>query len=199
MRQLLKLGIRPLLWAIIFAAGAASTSLAQFKQIDPTGILVQDNKIYLFTLEDGAAENARLRVSTDGGHTWKRRGPTLYGHEYQTVYAKDGKVWITGHHIREGPATAPFIMIPTEAEDHWRRYTICDWMSYIERIGWAANGEMIAWIREVDSGGDKKSLYVFHSLDGGRSWKYLGPARKHKEKTVVTEFQEIQTLKYPLW
>ena len=123
------------------------------------------------------------------------------GYEFRFVCVKDGKVWITGEHVREGPLTDPFIWVPTETGDTWQMHTIYGfdgYMGHTERIGWTENGELIDWIRETDSGGDLRGLYVHHSVDAGRTWKSLGLARKHKV-AVKDEFKPIETLKDPLW
>lgn len=197
MRTTLTTAVRPLLLAIILA-----TSTSALQEDRAPGLLVLGNKMIVFFGANESSNIAQLLVSNDGGQTWKRHG-SLDGYEFGFVYVKDGRVWITGEHATEGPYTDPFIWLPSEKGDNWRMHNLCGcrdmgWMAHIERIGWTEKGELIAWVRATDSGGDLKKLYAYRSLDGGVTWRDLGLASRNK-LTVVEEFKEISSLKNPLW
>lgn len=87
----------------------------------------------------------------------------------------------------------PFIFVPTEAGDNWRLHRIYEGPATVKRIAWGSNGELIAWIMEiVPSLLTEGPVYIHHSLDGGKTWKELGLARRRKV-VVGAEFLPITT------
>jgi hypothetical protein len=200
MRQLLNKGLAHFLLAMGLASIATQVSHAQ-GNIEASGVWAQDNTILLFTqitqqppctfyVPPGMA---MLLVSTDAGRTWKRRGPWLEGYRFTFLDQRDGRVWVTGEHTAEGPSVDPFILVPTVTGDNWQFHRIYEGPATIERIAWGNNGELIAWIREiVTSLLTEGPVYIHHSLDGGKTWKQLGLARRHKV-AVGAEFRPITT------
>lgn len=170
------------------------------------GLWQQDGRILLFTdqdypcaFESPSYDPVQMFVSTDGGHTWKKGGPGLSGYEYMFLSAKDGKVWIVGEHTAEGPATDPFIFVPSATGDHWQMRTILQDNAAVDRIAWGSKGELFAWLRYARLSDLTYGLpYIYQSLDGGRTWKTLGRASTHKVE-VSEEFRKISTQMNPLW
>jgi hypothetical protein len=189
-----------LIFALVLASIATRTSHAQ-GNIEATGVWAQDNTIVLLTritqqppcrffVPPGMA---MLMVSTGAGRTWKRRGPWLEGHIFTFLSEKDGRVWITGEHTAEGPSMDPFIFVPAPAGDNWQLHQIYDGPATIERMAWASNGELVAWIEHFDIGTlERAGTYIHRSLDGGKTWKELGRARGRKV-AVGAEFREVTT------
>jgi hypothetical protein len=141
---------------------------------------------------------AVLLLSTDGGRTWKKRGPGLAGYEFESLYERDGKVWIAGEHTCEGPSTDPFVFVPV-GDNQWEFHRIDEGNEAIDHLGWTGNGELIAWITVIRLEDlERGSTYVHHSLDGGRTWKEIGLARKHKID-VDARFIKITAHMHPLW
>jgi len=138
-------------------------------------------------------------VSTDGGRSWKRRGPALPGYEFVSFFEKDGKVWIAGEHSAEGPAIEPFVFIPAKLPLHWEMRTIYEGSGGLERIAWGNSGELIAWVPHLELGDEWQGpTYIHQSLDDGRTWKTLGRAKKLKLEKGL-EFTDLTALKNPLW
>ena len=173
--------------------------------IEATGLWAQSGRILLFAkrsypcdFETPVFDPVQMFVSTDGGHAWKKGGPGLAGYEYKFLSQKDGKVWIVGEHTAEGPDTDPFVFVPGDG-DNWQMRTIYQGNAAVERVAWGSRGELFAWIRYARlSDLTYGPSYIYQSLDGGRTWKVLGPASRHKVG-VVEEFRKISTHMDPLW
>lgn len=175
--------------------------------VKATGLWVQGNKFLLFaevvdrpscSSEYSGASYPQLYVSDDRGRTWRRRGPSMNGNEFTLLSEKDGKVWIAGYHTAEANLD-PFLFLPTNAGDNWKVRVSYEESAALDRMAWASNGELIAWIEHiVPAVLTHGPVYIHHSLDGGRTWKILGLARKHAV-AVEAEFTKITTQMDPLW
>jgi len=139
-------------------------------------------------------------VSTDGGHTWKRRRTTLEGADFSSLSEKDGKLWMAGQHYAEGPEWEPFVFVPGKSPTEWKMRTIYNGEGALKRIAWGANGELNAWVTHLRLGDDGWSgpTYVHQSLDGGYTWKELGRAKSVPLKEGA-EFTSFDSLRDPLW
>jgi hypothetical protein len=140
-------------------------------------------------------------VSTDSGHTWKKRRTTLEGGaDFSSLSEKDGKLWMAGENTAEGPEWNPFVFVPGKSPTEWEMRTIYDGPGALRRIAWGPNGELNAWVKHLrlSDEGWAGTTYVHQSLDGGRTWKELGRAKK-VQLAAVTEFTSFDSLKNPLW
>jgi hypothetical protein len=140
-------------------------------------------------------------VSTDSGHTWKKRRTTLEGGaDFSSLSEKDGKLWMAGENTAEGPEWNPFVFVPGKSPTEWEMRTIYDGPGALKRIAWGANGELNAWVTHLRLGDDGWAgpTYVHQSQDGGHTWKELGRAKRIQLATG-TEFTSFEGLKDPLW
>lgn len=187
-----------------FLASAAQTLQAQ-EYLEADAILVQDKVIVLFTRARCANSpppgTAQLLVSTDGGHSWKKSGPALDGYEFTSILQKDGKVWIVGEHTAEGPATDPFVFVPTDSPSRWKMRTIYRGNAELRRLSTGEHGEFLAWIRHLDLSQDGWAgpTYVHQSLDEGKTWRILARAGKTQVKAEGPGFVDLGMLKNPTW
>jgi hypothetical protein len=184
---------------------SAARALQAQEYIEADAILVQDNAIILFT-RAGCADFpppgiAQLLVSTDGGRSWKKSGPALAGYEFTSIYQRDGKVWILGQHTAEGPATDPFLFLPTDSPARWKMKTIYWGNVELRRVALGEQSEFLAWIRhlELTDDGWAGPTYLHQSLDDGRTWKVLGRASKIQLKAKNPGFVDLAMLKSPTW
>ena len=183
--------------------------ISSYKPLDhiyATGLWAQPGRLLLFTehrypcaFEDPHPDPVRMFVSTDGGRTWKKGGPGLDGDKYKFLSQKDGKVWIVGEHTAEGPDMDPFIFVPSETGDHWQMRTIYQGNAALDHMAWGSKGELFAWIEYARlSDLTYGPAYIYQSLDGGRTWKTLDRASRHKVE-VAEEFKKISAHMDPLW
>src|SRR5262249_13580099 len=204
MRSSLRRGLEHLLLTVVLVSVAIGICHAQAGAIDVRGVWAQGNTILVFANVEPCNDSypppgvAVLMVSTDAGHTWKEGGISLAGYEFEFLYEKDGKVWIAGEHTREGPRTDPFVFVPV-AGNKWEFHRIDNSNETIDGMAWGSNGELTAWITEIRLEDlERGRTYVHQSLDGGRSWKELGLARKH-DVAVQNKFIKISRHMQPLW
>lgn len=192
--------------ALALLLGLASVQPAQAQFPPDLGLWVEGDKIFLLTnsLSCGyaAADAAQLLVSTDGGHSWKRRGPRLPGYAFLFMYVTNGKAWIAGEHTAEGPGIDPFVLVPSAAGDAWHMRTIYQGEAELLRVAIGGDEELTAWIQHLHLSGLKGDwvgpVYLHRSRDGGETWKELGLARKQRVQGGA-EFKSLSTLKDPLW
>lgn len=188
---------------VAFLLLIATCALEGQGNVSADGVLVESNMTVLFTRahckESPPAGGAQLLISTDGGRSWKRRGPRLDGYEFDFASQKDGKVWIAGQHTAEGPETNPFIFVPGESGTDWQMRTIREGNGPLKRLAWGSKGELNAWIQHLRLAdeGWAGPTYIHQSLDGGRTWKVLGRSRDLHLEAV--EFKDIGEIRNPLW
>ena len=122
----------------------------------------------------------------------------MNGNEFTLLSEKDGKVWIAGYHTAEANMD-PFLFLPAESGDSWRLRVFYHESAALDRMAWAGNGELMAWIEHIDPAVlTHGPQYIHVSSDGGRTWKMLGLARKHPI-VAEAEFKRIATQMNPLW
>ncbi len=177
----------------------------RLKDLRGHAILVESNAIFLVTSAhcQGAGYSIfRLMVSMDAGHSWKISGPPVEeGSELELVLKKDGKAWIAGDNIAEGPWHDPFILISTDSPTRWKSRTIYRGNAELLHAAVGKQGELLAWIRHVNFDDENWGgpIYIHQSLDGGMTWKVLGRANKVRIEGTGEKFTDLEKLTNPVW
>lgn len=171
------------------------------EKVDGEGIWGRGKTVLLFTkvrpcTEETEIPSAQILVSIDGGQSWTKRGPRIEGSDFEFLYERNGHVWIAGFHTAEFGAD-PFILVPTKSSLRWNRYTIYEGPSILERIAFQKNGQLIARVRRINTSDENWKEYIHKSVDGGRTWRLVGPATKRGHELGVA-FKRIES-KTPTW
>lgn len=198
--------LSPMFLLVTFSVAAIAVAQTQ-EETEVYAVWTKDTLVLVYTGVrhcDGAYPLLQFLVSTDGGHTWKKRRTTLEGADFSSLSEKDGKVWMAGEHYAEGPESNPFVFVPGESTAEWKMRTIYNGEGALRRIAWGTNGELNAWVTHWRSTDDPRydgwagTTYVHQSLDGGYTWKELGRAKKIRLGEGA-EFTSFEKLKDPLW
>jgi hypothetical protein len=151
------------------------------------GICVRDKIIVVFAQVYPCPPNelpppgaAQILISDGGGGHWEKRGPQLDGSEFQYVRAIGNRLWVVGEHTAEGPASEPFVLVPSEKGLEWNQRVIYKDAAELEGIAAQSDGRFTAWIRhlKLHDNGWTGPLYLHKSSDGGLTWRVVGRTRK---------------------
>jgi len=167
------------------------------ENVSGKGIVVQGDVVVFFAeVRDCGSEisSAQVFVSSDGGKSWQKRGPSLEGSEFDFFHPAANGLWLAGIHIAEGPGIDPFIWIPGEKPYEWVQSTIYEGPASLEDIARLPDGSLLAWVRHIDIHRPEwpGALYVHRSVDSGRSWKVSAPG-KPMSRNSGTKFRRIGT------
>ena len=155
--------------------------------LTPYGIWTSGEVIVLFAEVSSCPPNelpppgaAQVLVSKDGGKHWEKSGQQFEGSILEYTHETGANLWIVGEHTAEGPASSPFILIPTGTGLDWKQKIIYEGNAELEGIAKRDNGDFVAWIRHLDLHGEGWTgpLYLHRSSDGGHTWHVVGRTKK---------------------
>jgi len=134
-------------------------------------------------------------VSTDGGRSWSKRGPRLFGSSFLYILNVGGETWIAGDSYVEGPAHDSFLLLVDPNNAEWPQFSIYDGPEEFRALAHDERNpnRFVAWIDHVDlNDSDATHIFLHESLDRGRTWHVV-----KEVKRVPKSMPELRFFKEP--
>jgi hypothetical protein len=120
-------------------------------------------------------------VSQNGGQSWNRGGPRLFGSSFLYILNVGEETWIAGDSYAEGPAHDSFLILVDPNQTEWPEFPIFDGPEEFRALAHDERNpnRFLAWIDHVDlNDTDATHIFLHESLDRGRTWHVVKEVKR---------------------
>lgn len=179
---------------------ATLVAAPQDDQGSPGEIWTNGNTILFFAPfrqcnDEAAYTPTQTLVSRDGGNSWSKAGPRLFGSSFLYIQNVGEETWIAGDSYAEGPAHDAFLLLVDPNNSEWQEFPIYNGDEEFRALAHDTRNpnRFVAWIDHVDLNDiDAAHIFLHESLDRGRTWRVVKEVKRvPRSMPGLRFFQEL--------